>query len=433
MVVLSGGGGGGGDLEWARSRDVVGSRRRGSTTPEVVERHGQDAVDSRGQELIGFHRELTASVFRGKGSAGVAAALRERTGYEVLVADAGGGILAATCVECAVLEPLPPGLVVERRGWMAGELAMRYGDRWVAVVGTDGEMLGTISLWDPDGSAEESHLVALGQAAMVLALDLFRLRSVAEAEVAAWGDLATELLDGGDTSRARSHAQMLGYDVDRPHRVVLVQSAGAMGTDLHVKVRNELSGWGRGRLLATLRSDGVVLVIADGLDWLEPASWVASQCGPGVRIGVGGTHGPNAMRRSLDDARLALSLTAAAGNAGPVVVFDDLGIWRVLARSIDPSDLRVLVAESIGALVDYDAKHGSELVKTLTVFFSKTCEMEAAAAALFIHRNTLKYRLGRIAQITGNDLGDPDDRFSLDLACRAWITVQALGSTAVAR
>jgi DNA-binding PucR family transcriptional regulator len=43
-----------------------------------------------------------------------------------------------------------------------------------------------------------------------------------------------------------------------------------------------------------------------------------------------------------------------------------------------------------------------------------------------VHRSTLKYRLQRIRELTGFDLGDPETRFSLELATRAWVTLQAL-------
>ena len=49
-----------------------------------------------------------------------------------------------------------------------------------------------------------------------------------------------------------------------------------------------------------------------------------------------------------------------------------------------------------------------------------------AAETLFIHRSTLKYRLGRIASLTGVDLADPDARFNLQLATRTLATIRAL-------
>src|ERR1019366_1611047 len=52
----------------------------------------------------------------------------------------------------------------------------------------------------------------------------------------------------------------------------------------------------------------------------------------------------------------------------------------------------------------------------------------ATAAKLFVHRNSLRYRLLRINELTGWNLNDPEQRFHLDLACRAWLVRQALES-----
>lgn len=76
--------------------------------------------------------------------------------------------------------------------------AFRENDRLVAVACPDGEVLGAISLIDPGGEAGEVEAFALEQAATVLAMELFRLRSIAEAELKVWGDLTTELLDNDD-------------------------------------------------------------------------------------------------------------------------------------------------------------------------------------------------------------------------------------------
>ena len=72
----------------------------------------------------------------------------------------------------------------------------------------------------------------------------------------------------------------------------------------------------------------------------------------------------------------------------------------------------------MGRLIAHDEKQGGDLVATLDVFFSCHGNLSQTAAQLHIHRNTLTYRLDRIAAITRFDLGDPDARFSLQLALK---------------
>jgi purine catabolism regulator len=61
-------------------------------------------------------------------------------------------------------------------------------------------------------------------------------------------------------------------------------------------------------------------------------------------------------------------------------------------------------------------ENGRELIHTLEVYFTHHGNLSQAAEALFIHRNTLLYRMERIASITGLDLDDPETRLAVQLA-----------------
>jgi DNA-binding PucR family transcriptional regulator len=76
--------------------------------------------------------------------------------------------------------------------------------------------------------------------------------------------------------------------------------------------------------------------------------------------------------------------------------------------------------------MDYDTSHGAQLVLTLSEYLECGGNYDATAKVLLVHRNTLKYRLRRIREVSGHDLGSPDTQFNLQLATRAWRTVQAL-------
>ena len=75
----------------------------------------------------------------------------------------------------------------------------------------------------------------------------------------------------------------------------------------------------------------------------------------------------------------------------------------------------------LGVLADYDERKHTELVKTLTQYLQHGGGYEATSQALSVHRSTLKYRLHRIRELTGFDLGDPETLFNLQLATRAWL------------
>ncbi|WP_273844843.1 helix-turn-helix domain-containing protein [Rubrobacter calidifluminis] len=73
----------------------------------------------------------------------------------------------------------------------------------------------------------------------------------------------------------------------------------------------------------------------------------------------------------------------------------------------------------ISPLVSYDRKHNSDLVRTLRVFFEANANASEAAERLFLHRNSMTYRLARISELTGLDLKDPSARLALQLGLLA--------------
>lgn len=82
-----------------------------------------------------------------------------------------------------------------------------------------------------------------------------------------------------------------------------------------------------------------------------------------------------------------------------------------LARSAELQPFRELV-ERIEA---YDRKHNSDLIRTLRVFFAANGNASEAADRLYLHRNSLPYRLARVQELTGLDLKDHRARLALQL------------------
>jgi len=102
------------------------------------------------------------------------------------------------------------------------------------------------------------------------------------------------------------------------------------------------------------------------------------------------------------------------------MVYDDLGIYRLFALGEDDHDVKRFVREWLGPLLDYDATSRSDLVGTLWQYFESGGNYDCTAHALHIHRSTLRYRLRRIRELSGHDLGAVDSRLNLHVATRAW-------------
>jgi PucR family transcriptional regulator, purine catabolism regulatory protein len=87
--------------------------------------------------------------------------------------------------------------------------------------------------------------------------------------------------------------------------------------------------------------------------------------------------------------------------------FEDLGVYRLLGSITDESELRCFVEETIGPLLAYDRQKESELLKTLEAYFECRGNLKRVSETMFLHYNTVLYRLSRIAKLTEANLEDP--------------------------
>jgi sugar diacid utilization regulator len=289
--------------------------------------------------------------------------------------------------------------------------------------------MGVLLLHDPDGTAEEAERVAIEHATTVLTMELSRLQTLAEAEARLRSDLVTELIEGAEMPLALNRAQALGYDLGRPHRVVVV--AGGHSDDQADDFFHAVSRAARevraGSLVAA--SIGEVVVLADTeVPWERLQAALATEWhGPDCRIGVGGRRSRlEEFPHSYQEAQLALKIQQAVGGREYLTFFEDLGVYQVLATTQNSASIERFVHEWLGSLMDYDATHGAQLVKTLSEYLECGGNYDATATVLSVHRSTLKYRLRRIREVSGHELGHPDTQFNLHLAARAWRTIQAL-------
>lgn len=382
----------------------------------------------RGMEL---HERLMEAAASGVGVEGIARALHERTGLGVIVEDAHGRRQAVVGTP-APAHGLPSGT---RRGLLLSRALkhkgpLREGTCWLAVARARMDVLGVLLLVDPDGTVGEHELMALEYGATVLAMEFSHLQSLAEVELRLRRDVAEDLLAGTDEASVLLRARALDYDLERPHRVLVVAATGHDGIDaLFTAVRRAAFHTGVGSLLVA-RADTVVLLAHTDGPWERVQEAIEHGLGDGrCRIGVGGVcERPMDFPRSHREARFALRLQTVAQAGRATVCYDQLGVFRILSNVADPADLQQLVTTWLSDLMAYDAQHHSDLVETLSAYLECGGNHDQTADAVLVHRSTLKYRLKRIREISGHHLNDPDTRFHLQLATRAWQTLRAFGS-----
>jgi sugar diacid utilization regulator len=382
------------------------------------------------QRSMDIHERLTRVAVSGEGQPGIAKALHELTGMPVAIEDRYGNLSA--WAGPGKPSPYPKESFAKRehllRRLMRDSKPVRDGERLVLLASPRRDVIGVLALVDPGRRADHADLVALEHGATVLSMELARLRGIADTELRLRRDLVHDLLEGTDDASALSRAEALDYDLRRPHRVVIVEGKGrARAHDaLLSAVRRAMRKTRQAGLVETWSGD-VAIVTAGQADWEQLRRAIVSDLGGQCHIGVGGTCArPSELPRSLREAGLALRLQKTLLPGSGACEYPRLGIFRMLAAIPDLTDVEEFVREWLGSLLDYDARRKAELVRTLTQYLEHGGNYDATAAELSVHKSTLKYRLQRIRELTGVELNDPDVHFNLQLATRAWGTLQAL-------
>jgi hypothetical protein len=174
-----------------------------------------------------------------------------------------------------------------------------------------------------------------------------------------------------------------------------------------------------GDALGQVRDAVGMLAGVPGLDLPFGVSVVAGAGGEngGEAAGGAGTSWAAAdVCRVVAEARRARRLAELLGAGVHLVNSAEFGSSELLLAMVPAEARRSFRAALLTPLLAYDRDHGTELVSTLQVFLANSGSWSKAAEAMFIHVNSLRYRIRRIHELTGRDPRSLEDQAALLLA-----------------
>ncbi|SEC36813.1 Sugar diacid utilization regulator [Streptomyces sp. 2231.1] len=370
------------------------------------------------------HALMAGVAASGGGEEAVTRALHGLTGLPALVEDRFGRLRSWTGPSRPVPYPEPDPVrqdeMLHAVARQAGPVRIR--DRLITLIRPHGEILGVLALVDVRDEADEHTVLALEHAAASLAPELTHLRNLAEVELRLHRELADDLLAGTDEASAYARSEAVGHDLHRSHYVVVVQWSNRTADDSFAQTVGRAASAVGMRSLLTRRSDHVVLVADDRPH--ARALYEALARATGTLSGAIGVSAPSDSLSDIphhyQEAQRALDVRRHSRERHGTTFFDELGLYRLLGPGNDYRELETFVQEWLGQLIDYDSRHHSTLVETLSRYFDCGGNYDETAESLAIHRSTLRYRLQRIRDISGNDLANVEDRLNLQVATRVW-------------
>ncbi|WP_027007774.1 PucR family transcriptional regulator [Conexibacter woesei] len=209
-------------------------------------------------------------------------------------------------------------------------------------------------------------------------------------------DLVERLIAGQPVGLDRRHPAAPGLDPTAPLILVLARGDGAAARDR----LEEALGFGKARPVATIRQGEVVLLTA-GADTSEVTSRLRRALGDDdLRCGVSATPaGFPGVARAYREATLTLSYTSVER---PVLALAELSAFEAALTGADAAT-RALIAGKGASLAALPDAEREQATATIRAFAAADMNISAAAATLFVHPNTIRYRLSPIATTSGHD------------------------------
>ncbi len=417
-----------------------------STSLEVIEREVITFVVSFRGEIERKATELSHQLMQlsiqGAGIQGICEQIANSCNKWVVVQDIEHHIrLQATPAEASMLSL--PATLDDQILWQQGltqilaPILIRY------------EVVGFLSLIGSDGDFDYLDRIILGQVVPILALEFAREKERSDVENRYQLEAFLDVLQGNyqQPEEMLVRARLLGYDLTTPQVVTIFEfhsdepehPPGSPKAQWSRRVRDELLlAWPSCWILHEARRVTALLPLITADNHSNPSAsdnentlltrvervharlqQNNNAALPAYSIGIGrAARKLQGIPQSYREAQQALEIGRQLFGENKIHPFAHLGIYRLLFLLKGQSELNDFYQETLGPLLNADTRGDGSLITTLEGYFRCNGNLSETARAMHLHRNSLLYRLGRIEEILGRSLDDPELRLSLQIALK---------------
>jgi purine catabolism regulator len=401
-----------------------------------------------------INRHLMNICVEGGGIDAIISALGNLLNRPVLVLDAWGGIVSSTRDDSMIgFEPKSLDTEMLNKKIHATPVYLPAFNSWFMkfLIGKNHELDGYLVINDSSLTLSSLDLIAVERASVAIILEILKRRAVIEMERSIRRDFMENLLalENLKIGNIAERAHSLGWDFKDKHIVVLFELNGESDPDPYEsKLASDYPKKGKALFfdhalvllnsqnpsaILTEQGNNIVFIPQCPTPQKDPScrgmiqELVASlrlllgKINPdsAVRVGIGGFYEKaEGLLQSFKEAKTALVVSRKLALASDVTWYDDIMLYSMLERLASQPETISWIRHSIGDLLEYDEKKGTEHIKTLETYLSCGQHIKETAYLLNIHPKTLRYRLDRIRKLLKIDLFQGEQQLIFYLACK---------------
>ena len=396
------------------------------------------------RESLILQERLTQLVIDGADLAGLARALAAMLSRPVAITDAAGQMLGRGGAASSTAHEVQEAVQRHIQGTAGGAspqpdplLLLPQSGLALAVIESGRETCGYIVTRTGGEPLTLAEQLTLQHAVTAAALCFLQRRAAEETALRLRDDFVWSLAASYITAPADAIARgrLLGYDLSRRYAGLYGKFELGQGGESHGQTAQsrqrildaiaDIAAHECRAVLATVVGDVVVAFVEvhspdESLDSLVARVVARLQSHlPAITVswGIGAVHeGFANFRQTYLEARAACQIGSSVRGVGSVTHVFQTGVYRVLLGIGADPESRRFWESYLQELIEYGEQRGMDLLGTLKTYLATKGNVSETARRLGLHRQSLLYRLGRIAELTGGDLSDEQHRFALELS-----------------
>ncbi|MFF2450059.1 PucR family transcriptional regulator [Neobacillus sp. NPDC058068] len=311
-------------------------------------------------------------------------------------------------------------------------------------------LYGYIIVWQTVRELTEFDYIILEQASTIMALEMIKAKEIEEVKLKIRQDFFDDLLTGKITSSEsiQSLSELHGLnsqykyfclvinfdseDLERYEDLVARKLQLENTSRKCVDLVYEHSNLANGEVTCFYRNNHIIVLFGQSGNRSPITLNEAKQYGHGLYgeltkqlknttflIGIGRQYETiHSLHKSFSEANESIRLMQRFDDHGGVSHFEDHSLYHFLDSNIKDMELEDFFMKRLGKIFGHDQLHGTSYILTLENYFLNNLNISETAKAMFLHRNTLIYRIEKIKEILNTDLKNSEELLQIQLALK---------------